>query len=68
MRQRGKIQAGREQAQEVQRESAQAADVEELFAHQGVSGYGSTPEEFRKVKHNIDKWAKVIRTANIRIE
>ncbi len=50
-------------------QAVQAPDVQELFARQGVTPYGSTPEEFRKVlRRDIDKWAKVIRTANIRVE
>jgi tripartite-type tricarboxylate transporter receptor subunit TctC len=49
-------------------QAVQAPDVQELFARQGVTPYGSTPEEFRKVlRRDIDKWAKVIRTANIRV-
>jgi tripartite-type tricarboxylate transporter receptor subunit TctC len=41
-------------------------DVEKLFAHEGVTGGGNTPQEFTaQVDHDIDKWAQVIRAAHI---
>jgi tripartite-type tricarboxylate transporter receptor subunit TctC len=49
--------------------SVKQPDVEQVFARQGVSGYGNAPEQFAKeLKRDIDKWAKVIRTANISIQ
>lgn len=49
-------------------EAVKQPDLEDLFAREGVSGYGSTPEQLTKeLKRDIDKWAEVIRTAHIMV-
>jgi tripartite-type tricarboxylate transporter receptor subunit TctC len=50
-------------------EAVRQPDVQELFAREGVTGYGSSPEQLAKeLKRDIDKWANVIRTAKITVE
>ena len=55
----------------LQRAFAQAVkqpDVDALFAREGVTGYGSTPEQLAKeLRRDIDKWAEVIRTGHITV-
>jgi tripartite-type tricarboxylate transporter receptor subunit TctC len=51
------------------RKALDASDVRERFAAQGVVAGGSTPEELGAfLASEIEKWAKVIKEAGIRIE
>ena len=51
------------------RKALDTSDVRERFAAQGVVAGGSTPEELGAfLAAEIEKWAKVIKTAGIRIE
>jgi tripartite-type tricarboxylate transporter receptor subunit TctC len=44
-------------------------DVKERLVALGFNPVGSTPEEFAKqIKIELEKWAKVIRAANIKAE
>jgi tripartite-type tricarboxylate transporter receptor subunit TctC len=44
-------------------------DVNERLAVLGFTGVGNTPEEFStRIKLEIEKWSKVVRDANLRIE
>ena len=44
-------------------------ELRERFTTLGIDPAGSTPEEFTKfLKHEVDKWGKVIRAANVKIE
>jgi tripartite-type tricarboxylate transporter receptor subunit TctC len=44
-------------------------DVNERLAVLGFKGVGNTPEEFEaRIKLEIEKWGKVVRDANLRIE
>jgi tripartite-type tricarboxylate transporter receptor subunit TctC len=44
-------------------------DVREKFSQQGVDPASSTPEEFAQlIRDEVARWAKVIRTAGIKIE
>jgi tripartite-type tricarboxylate transporter receptor subunit TctC len=44
-------------------------DVQELFVREGVTAYGSTPEQLAAdLKRDSEKWARVIKTANITVE
>ena len=44
-------------------------DVKERLATLGYEPVGSTPEEFvKRIKSETDKWSKVVRAANIRID
>lgn len=45
----------------------QSADVRDKLAADGAEPVGSTPEEFtRMIRQELDKWAKVIKAANIK--
>ena len=45
------------------------AELRERFIAIGIDPAGTTPEEFTKfLKNEIDKWGKVIRAANVKIE
>ena len=45
------------------------ADVREFMAREGAEPVGSTPQEFAAfVKNEVDRYAKVIQAANIRVE
>ncbi|MGZ8198770.1 MAG: Bug family tripartite tricarboxylate transporter substrate binding protein, partial [Burkholderiales bacterium] len=45
------------------------AELRERIATQGMEPGGNTPEEFaRLVRSEIEKWRRVVKTANIRIE
>ena len=45
----------------------QMADVQALFATQGMEAAGSTPEQFKQIMQaEVAQWAKVIRDANIK--
>ena len=44
-------------------------DVKERLATLGYEPVGSTPDEFvERIKSETDKWSKVVRAANIRID
>lgn len=44
-------------------------ESKEMFAAQGAEIRGSTPEELKSyVKQEIERWAKVVKAANIRVE
>ena len=44
-------------------------DVRERFAQLGIDPVGNSPAEFRKFLENeVAKWAKVIKTANVKID
>jgi tripartite-type tricarboxylate transporter receptor subunit TctC len=46
-----------------------SADVRERLASQGVEARPSTPEEFgRLLVSDLDRWAKVVKRAGIRLE
>ena len=46
-----------------------APDVREKFAQQGVDPASSTPEEFAQlIREEVTRWAKVIRSAGIKLE
>jgi len=50
-------------------ESTRRAEVRERFAQLGIEPVGSTPAEFvRFLQDEVAKWAKVIRTANVKVE
>jgi tripartite-type tricarboxylate transporter receptor subunit TctC len=47
----------------------QLPEVKASFASQGVEAIGSTPERFKELMQaEVEVWAKVIKTANIRVE
>ena len=47
----------------------QSTDVRRTFAAQGIEALGGTPEQFAAyIRDEIAKWAKVIRTAGMRID
>ncbi len=47
----------------------QSADIKKIFANEGADAVGNSPEEFAKVvKAEFEKWAKVIKTAGIKID
>ncbi len=49
--------------------AVQRADVRERFAQQGIDPVGNSPAEFRKfLQDEVEKWAKVIRAANVKVE
>ena len=51
------------------REAAQQPDVSARLSSEGLEAVGNTPAEFGKqVRRDIDKWARVIKDANISIE
>lgn len=51
------------------REAAQQPDVSARLANEGLEPVGNTPAEFGKqLRRDIDKWARVIKEANIRVE
>jgi tripartite-type tricarboxylate transporter receptor subunit TctC len=44
-------------------------ELRERFTTLGIDPAGTTPEEFTKfLKDEIDKWGKVIRAANVKVE
>ena len=44
-------------------------DVREKFLSQGIDPRGSTPEEFaRLIATDLEKWAKVIKAASVRVD
>jgi len=44
-------------------------EIKERFAQLGIEPVGSTPAEFtRFLKAEVDKWAQVIRAANVKVE
>jgi len=44
-------------------------DVRERFAQMGIDPVGSNPAEFERfLKEEVEKWAKVIRAANVKVE
>ena len=46
-----------------------AADVREKFSQQGVDAASSTPDEFAQlIREEVARWAKVIRSAGIKLE
>lgn len=47
----------------------QRQDVRERFAQMGIDPVGSNPAEFERfLKEEVEKWAKVIRAANVKVE
>ena len=47
----------------------QTPDVKKIFAHEGADAVGNSPEAFAVVvKAEFEKWAKVIKTAGIKID
>lgn len=47
----------------------QRQDVRERFAQMGIDPVGSNPAEFERfLKDEVEKWAKVIRAANVKVE
>jgi tripartite-type tricarboxylate transporter receptor subunit TctC len=51
------------------REAAQQPDVSARLSNEGLEAVGNTPAEFGKqLRRDIDKWARVIKEADIRIE
>ncbi len=47
----------------------QAADVKDRFTAEGSTVVASTPEQLRQhLQQDIDKWAKVVKAANIRLD
>lgn len=50
-------------------EAVKQPDVQELYAKEGLTAYGSSPEQLaRDLKRDVAKWGNVIRTANIKVE
>jgi tripartite-type tricarboxylate transporter receptor subunit TctC len=46
-----------------------ASAVAQRFTTQGLQIYASSPEEFESyLKAEIDKWAKVVKAADIRVD
>ncbi len=44
-------------------------ELRERFITLGIDPAGSTPEEFSKfLRNEVDKWGKVIRAANVKVE
>jgi tripartite-type tricarboxylate transporter receptor subunit TctC len=49
-------------------EAMRNSDVKEKLAAQGATLVGNSPEEFGAfIKSEIEKWAKVVKAANIKI-
>ena len=47
----------------------ESPDIKEFFGSQGFLVGGSTPEQFRAlIEAEVPKWAKVVRTANVKVD
>jgi tripartite-type tricarboxylate transporter receptor subunit TctC len=47
----------------------QMADVRARFAAMGVDAIGTTPEQLAAIMHaDLEKWTRVIRAANIKVD
>jgi len=50
-------------------EAMRKPEIKERFAQLGIEPVGSTPAEFNRfLKAEVDKWAQVIRAANVKVE
>jgi len=58
-----------EKLSRVVQDAMRKPEIKERFAQLGIEPVGSTPAEFtRFLKAEVDKWAQVIRAANVKVE
>ena len=58
-----------EKLSRVVQEAMRKPEIKERFSQLGIEPVGSTPAEFtRFLKAEVDKWAQVIRAANVKVE